>query len=56
VIELEALSKRFGAIDAVRDVSFRAADGRISVGSLALRRKTQPRGGSSSNFSMELAA
>jgi len=30
VIELEALSKRFGAIDAVRDVSFRAADGRIT--------------------------
>ena len=30
MIELEALSKRFGAIDAVRDVSFRAADGRIT--------------------------
>ncbi len=30
MIELEALSKRFGAIDAVRDVSLRAADGRIT--------------------------
>jgi len=30
VIELEALSKRFGAIDAVRDVSLQAADGRIT--------------------------
>ena len=30
MIELEALSKRFGAIDAVREVSLRAADGRIT--------------------------
>ena len=30
MIELEALSKRFGAIDAVRDVSLHAADGRIT--------------------------
>ena len=30
MIELEALSKRFGAIDAVRDVSLTARDGRIT--------------------------
>ncbi|MCJ7450999.1 MAG: ATP-binding cassette domain-containing protein [Steroidobacteraceae bacterium] len=30
MIEVEALAKRFGAIEAVRDVSFSAADGRIT--------------------------
>jgi sodium transport system ATP-binding protein len=30
VIEVDALAKRFGAIEAVRDVSFIAADGRIT--------------------------
>jgi len=30
VIEVESLAKRFGAVEAVRDVSFTAADGRIT--------------------------
>jgi len=30
VIEVESLAKRFGAVEAVRDVSFAAADGRIT--------------------------
>jgi sodium transport system ATP-binding protein len=30
VIEVETLAKRFGAVEAVRDVSFTAADGRIT--------------------------
>ncbi|HEV7715880.1 MAG TPA: ATP-binding cassette domain-containing protein, partial [Steroidobacteraceae bacterium] len=30
MIEANALSKRFGAVTAVRDVSLRAADGRIT--------------------------
>jgi ABC-type Na+ transport system ATPase subunit NatA len=30
VIEVEGLAKRFGLVEAVRDVSFRAADGSIT--------------------------
>jgi len=33
VIEVEGLAKRFGPVEAVREVSFSAADGRVSVGS-----------------------